>query len=129
MPHPANDATDERLDQALGHLLRGGVILAASVALLGGLAYLAKSWNAPVPNYHAFHEETEMLRHPSGILQAALRLDTNGIIQLGVLLLIATPVARVIFTVFAFARQRDWAYVVITLIVLGLLLFGLLRQA
>jgi uncharacterized membrane protein len=45
--------------------------------------------------------------------------------SLGILLLIATPVARVIFTVFAFAHERDWTYVVVTLIVLALLLYSL----
>jgi uncharacterized membrane protein len=40
-------------------------------------------------------------------------------------LLIATPVARVLFTVFAFAYERDWTYVAVTLIVLTLLLYSL----
>ncbi len=55
----------------------------------------------------------------------AAKLQGRGWIQLGLLLLIATPVARVVFTVFAFARERDTTYVVVTLIVLGLLLCGL----
>ena len=49
----------------------------------------------------------------------------RGLIQLGVLLLIATPVARVVFSAWAFARQRDWTYVLVTLFVLAVLLFGL----
>ena len=50
-------------------------------------------------------------------------LDGRGraLIQLGLLLLIATPVARVAFSVFAFERQRDWTYVGITLFVLAVL--------
>ena len=56
----------------------------------------------------------------------ALALHARAIIQLGLLLLIATPVARVVFSVYAFARQRDWVYVVVTLIVLGVLLYSLL---
>ena len=62
------------------------------------------------------------------IVRCALTLDARCVIQLGLLLLIATPVARVAFSVFAFAKQRDWTFVVITLIVLGLLLYGLLRH-
>ena len=61
----------------------------------------------------------------SAIFRYAIALDPRGIIQLGLLLLIATPVARVVFTVFAFAYERDWTYVVITLIVLTLLLYSL----
>ena len=50
----------------------------------------------------------------------------RGIIQFGLVLLIATPVARVAFSVAAFALQRDNTYVAITLIVLAVLLFSLL---
>ena len=43
----------------------------------------------------------------SGIVQDVLALQGRGIIQLGLLLLIATPIARVAFSVAAFAFQRD----------------------
>jgi uncharacterized membrane protein len=46
-------------------------------------------------------------------------------VQLGVLLLIATPVARVAFSALAFARQRDYTYVALTLFVLAVLLCSL----
>jgi uncharacterized membrane protein len=39
--------------------------------------------------------------------------------------LIATPIARVMFSVYAFARQRDWLYVCFTLVVLALLVYSL----
>ena len=51
--------------------------------------------------------------------------NSNGIIQLGLLLLIATPVARVVFSAFAFAIQQDKLYVFVTLAVLAVLAFGL----
>jgi uncharacterized membrane protein len=44
---------------------------------------------------------------------------------LGLLLLIATPVARVAFSVLAFALQRDRTYIFVTLIVLGMLIYSL----
>ncbi len=47
-------------------------------------------------------------------------------IQLGLLLLIATPIARVAFSVVGFAIERDRMYVVFTLIVLAILLYSLL---
>ena len=43
----------------------------------------------------------------------------------GLLILIATPVARVAFACAAFALQRDWTYVTISAIVLALLIYGL----
>lgn len=126
MAQADHDSTDQRLDEALGHLLRAGVLLAAVVVLAGGAAYLAHHWRDQA-DYHTFHEEAQSLRHPVGIVREALARQEAGVIQLGLLLLIATPIARVVFTVFAFGKKRDWTYVIITLIVLGFLLFSLLR--
>jgi uncharacterized membrane protein len=39
-------------------------------------------------------------------------------------MLVATPVARVAFSVFAFFKERDWLYVGLTLIVLSVLMFS-----
>jgi uncharacterized membrane protein len=60
------------------------------------------------------------------IIQGALHLNSYAIIQLGLLLLIATPIARIAFAFFAFARERDGVFVVVGMIVLGLLAFSLL---
>jgi uncharacterized membrane protein len=51
------------------------------------------------------------------------------VIQLGILVLIATPVARVLFSMLGFALERDWMYVVITAIVLALLLYSLISPS
>ena len=120
-------APDQRLDQALGNLLRAGVVLAAAVTLLGGIAYVAAFWDTR-SDHRTFQEQSEQLRTPVGIVRCALTLDARCVIQFGLLLLIATPVARVAFTVFAFTRQRDWTYVVVTLFVLALLVYGLLQD-
>jgi uncharacterized membrane protein len=77
------------------------------------------------PNYAVFRGEPVDLRTVSGIVRDAFSLRTRGIIQLGLVLLIATPVARVAFSVLAFALERDWLYVVVTLIVLGVLIYSL----
>ncbi len=115
---------DKRVDEIIGTLLRTGVILAAAVVFTGGVFYLALDRSSPA-QYAVFRGEPGALSHVSAILGDAFARDPRGIIQLGILLLIATPVARVIFTVFAFAYQRDWTYVAITLIVLALLLYSL----
>jgi uncharacterized membrane protein len=65
------------------------------------------------------------LRSVSGIVTDALSLQARGIIQLGLLLLVATPVARVAFSAFAFAQQRDRTYVMVTLGVLAVLVYSL----
>jgi uncharacterized membrane protein len=117
-------AADRRIDEIIGTLLRSGVILSAAVVFVGAVVYLAQYGSSPA-HYAIFQGEPSDLRHISAIFRDALSLDARGIIQFGLLLLIATPVARVIFTVFAFAYERDWTYVVVTLIVLSLLLYSL----
>ena len=100
------------------------MILAAAVVFIGGIAYLAR-YGAKVADHREFRGEPAELSSPSGIISAAVALRPRGIIQLGLLLLIATPVARVVFTVFAFFMERDYTYVGVTLVVLAVLLFSL----
>src|SRR5262245_8876865 len=116
--------SDERVESILGNLLRAGVILSALVVLAGGTIYLARHGDEPT-DHRVFHGEPAEFRTVRGIVSAALALSGRGVIQLGLLLLIATPVTRVLFSVVAFARQRDYAYVVITLVVLAVLAYGL----
>jgi uncharacterized membrane protein len=120
---------DAKMDQTLGNLLRAGVLLAAFVTAVGGAIYLAKRWNEGAPDLHQFAYADKAppseLSSVAGIAAYAFNGHGAGLIQLGVLLLIATPVARVAFSVYAFARQRDRLYVVVTVVVLALLLFSL----
>jgi uncharacterized membrane protein len=117
--------TEKRMDEIMGRLLRAGVILSALFVLAGGAIYLTRH-QTPVIDYRVFQGEPEELRTVSGIFHEALTLRGRGLIQLGLLILIATPIARVAFSVVAFLYQRDWTYVVVTLIVLGLLVYSLL---
>jgi uncharacterized membrane protein len=119
---------DFRIEIIVGHLLRTGVILAASVVLIGGVLYLSRHGHE-VPDYAAFHGEPESLKSPVDIIQGVMQLNARAIIQFGLLLLIATPVARVLFSAIAFAIERDFMYVVITLVVLAVLLFSLFGSA
>jgi uncharacterized membrane protein len=112
------------VDEIIGNLLRAGVILAAAVVLLGGVLYLAQHSSA-LPDYRVFRGEPADLRGVPGIVKDARALDGRGLIQLGLLVLLATPIARVAFSVLAFALQRDRTYVVVTLIVLAVLLYSL----
>jgi uncharacterized membrane protein len=118
------EAMDHRAENTIGILLRTGVTLSALVVLFGGILYLTHSWSSAT-HYGTFRSEPGDLRHISGIIRDSMALHPAGIIQLGLLLLIATPITRVAFSVWAFAEERDWLYVTVTLIVLALLLFSL----
>jgi uncharacterized membrane protein len=116
------------IEVTLGNLLRTGVLIAAGVVVAGGIVYMAgHAWESPA--YHVFRGEPAAMRGVRGIWNEAIRFQGRGLIQFGLLLLIATPIARVAVSAFAFARERDWRYVVITLIVLALLAYSLLGNA
>jgi uncharacterized membrane protein len=120
--------TDQRVENIIGNLLRAGVILSAVVVFTGAVVYLARHSQAPA-DYRSFRGEPSDLRHISGIVRDALAFQGRGIIQLGLLLLIATPVARVAFSIFGFALEGDRMYAGFTLIVLMILLYSLLGSS
>lgn len=119
---------DKRIEQIIGTLLRVGVMSAAAVVLIGGLLYL-RTHHAAVPDYRLFHGADSPFTNLRNILHSALLGNSEGIIQTGILLLIATPVARVVFSVVAFALERDRMYVIFSLCVLAILMFSLFHGA
>jgi len=119
---------DQKMDAIMGILLRSGVILAALIVLVGGILFLMRH-KTPVTDYHIFSGEPTDLRTISGIFANVKAFRARGLIQLGLLVLIATPVARVVFSLLAFMYLKDWKYVVFTAMVLGLLLYSLLGSA
>ena len=119
---------DQRVEVIIGHLLRIGVILAAAVVLLGATLYLTRHGHDAI-DYSTFRGEPESLKLPSEIARDAFGMSGRAIIQLGLLLLIATPVARVAFSVVAFAIEHDRMYIVVTLIVLVILLYSLFASS
>jgi uncharacterized membrane protein len=123
MMHPALD--DRRIEIMVGNLLRAGVLLAGLVVVVGAGIYLSRHamQNA---NFAVFHGEAAALRSLPAVMRGVFHLHGKSVIQLGLLLLIATPVARVAFSAIAFAIERDYMYVVVTLVVLGVLLYSLL---
>ncbi len=113
---------DQQFEQVLGTLLICGVIAAATVVLLGGIVYLARH-GAESPNYHYFRGGYHSAR---SVLRDVLAWRGQGLIQLGILMLIATPVARVALSLVAFLRRHDFLYTVFTLVVLAVLVCSLL---
>jgi uncharacterized membrane protein len=110
--------TDDRMDQLISKLLRGGVILAAAVVLAGGIWYLASSGEA-APDYQGFHPGVRGLR-ALGTLPMP-----EALILTGLLILIATPVARVVLALAAFLLEKDNVYTGITAMVLVVLLYSI----
>jgi uncharacterized membrane protein len=120
--------TDEQVESIIGNLLRWGVMVAAAVVLAGAVVYLCRH-GAEHPSYQVFRGEPTDLKTVWGIWRQTLTGHGRGLIQLGLLLLVATPIARVAFSLVAFLRQRDRLYVVVTMLVLSVLLYSLLGKA
>ena len=116
--------TDRKVEDLVGNLLRAGVLLSGFVVFCGGVVYLARH-GSELADYRVFHGEPSDLRTIPGVLREALSFQGRGIIQLGLLLLIATPVARVGLSILGFAAERDQMYVGFATIVLVILLYSL----
>jgi len=122
-PGKKTEFTDRQMEIEIGRMLRIGVSASAFVVLAGGILYLRNS-GAP-QSYEHFHAAADPLRTLASVLRGAARRDAASVIQLGILLLIATPVVRVAFCVVGFARQRDRLYVGISALVLAILTYSL----
>jgi uncharacterized membrane protein len=119
--------TDERVARAIGNLLRAGVLISALVVAAGATIYLARH-GGQQPHYRIFRGERHESYGISQVIREALAMQGQSIIRVGLLLLIATPVTRVLLAALAFYQQRDTLYVAVSMIVLSLLgvsLFGL----
>jgi len=112
------------MDAVIPYILRGGVFLAAALAGLGGVLMLARHGLQKM-DFSVFHGEASELISIGGIFKASAGLSGEGLIMLGVLCLIATPIARVIFSLLVYVSQKDRIYSVVTSIVLLVLLSSL----
>jgi len=118
--------TDKQMEASIGRMLRVGVTISAAIVLLGGILYLRQP-STEASDYSHFIAQREGLPNIVGVLQGAAHLNAGSIIQLGILLLIATPITRVVFCIAGFAHQRDRLYVLISSSVLVILIYSLLQ--
>lgn len=122
-PKPAGD--DRLLDYVLSDVLRIGLLCASALMVIGGTMYFLHASGLP-GQFSTFVQQPADLRTVGGIVKLALTGDAQGIMQLAVVMLVATPFLRVVAGCIMFARERDFKYVVISLIVLSALICGLL---
>lgn len=115
---------DERMENLMGLLLRFGVVCASTVVLAGGVFYLQDHAREAV-HYGQFVPHPVSLLHPAEWANGISRGDAASIVTLGILLLVATPIARVVLAVVGFALERDRLYMAISLGVLAVLIYGL----
>ena len=120
--------SDYDIEAVMGRLLITGVIISGTLILFGGIYYLIQH-GFSIPHFKTFRGEPSNLRSVKQIIKGVIHFDSLSIIQLGLLLLIATPVSRVIFSVIGFLFERDYLYVLISLIVLGIIAYSIFSVA
>jgi uncharacterized membrane protein len=120
----ADSHREHALELLIGNLLRWCVIAVVVVVVIGAVLYLP-AHHAAVVDYHAFKSEPDAFRSVGGIVSLAMSGDALAIVQLGLLVLILTPILRVAMSAVAFVAEKDRLYVALTLVVLGLLLYSL----
>lgn len=118
------------MNRILGIALRSGVVLSGAIIAVGTAMFLAS---------HSLNDTSAYLAYnpgliPHGNFPASLTnigsglasLDPSSIIQLGFLVLLATPVTRVALSLLLFAAEKDRRFVYLTGAVLAILLFSML---
>lgn len=102
----------------IGNLLRYGVWISLSVAFLGGIVYLMHHGNE-IEDYSVFKEnDRNIFEVIATVYNGAISGNGAYLIFVGIILLFLTPVFRVLLSLFSFIIEKDYLYVVITLIVI-----------
>jgi uncharacterized membrane protein len=114
---------DLDIQQIIGWILRLGVIISMTIVFIGGCFYWYRH-SGETASYSKFVGVPDFVHSASGIWHGILTLRGRAIIQAGIILLIATPVIRVLFSAIGFILEKDWLYTGITLLVLGIILLS-----
>jgi uncharacterized membrane protein len=116
---------DTDIEKIVGLQLRYGVIIASSIVLIGGIAYLFQHGQGAIPPYHTFVGESAGFTTFSQIINGVVKGQSKGIVQFGVMVLIATPILRIAFSLVGFILEKDRLYIIITAVVLSIMLFSI----
>jgi len=116
---------DKDMQSLLGQVLRAGTVISISVVFIGGIIFLVRHGSS-IANYKVFNGIPDFVQNPAGIMKGIFNLKGQAIIQFGIVLLIATPVVRVIFSAVGFVLEKDYMYVAISLLVLSIIFFSMM---
>lgn len=115
---------DKDIQVILGTLLRAGVIISMTIVLIGGIIFLIHQ-KGVITDYKVFKPELAGFSSISAIFKGLLTFHGDAIVQFGILMLIFTPVARIVFAIFSFLIEKDYLYVLIGLIILSIITISL----
>lgn len=116
--------TDKDIQSLVGNLLRAGVYISMVIVVLGGIIYLFEHGHEKI-DYAEFSFNKVSLKTVESIFENVLTFKGAAVIQFGLLMLIFTPIARVLMAVVTFFIEKDYLYVLIGLIVLAIIMASL----
>lgn len=114
---------DADMQLIIGWILRIGVIASMTIVAIGGIFFVYRHGHS-IPDYSTFRRVPDFISSPKGILEGVIHFKGQAVIQLGIMLLIATPVLRVIFSAIGFILERDRLYTFISLLVLLIIIMS-----
>ncbi|MFN0254895.1 DUF1634 domain-containing protein [Pedobacter ureilyticus] len=120
----AKNINDKDIQSLVGNLLRAGVYISMGIVIIGGIIYLFDH-SAEKIDYAAFDFNKVSLKTVATIFSEVLTFKGAAIVQFGLLMLIFTPIARVLMAVVSFFLEKDYLYVLIGLIVLAIIMASL----
>jgi uncharacterized membrane protein len=116
---------DTDIQVIIGWVLRLGVFISISVVFLGGVIYIYRHGHE-MADYHLFKGIPVFVQTGVGIINGIFTFRGRAIIQAGIILLIATPIIRVVFSAIGFVLEKDYLYIGITLLVLSIIFISML---
>jgi uncharacterized membrane protein len=114
---PASPLSEENVYADVYKVLLGGMYVSTLLFVAGVIAALIHPTYVPLTS--------EWVRQHSNwhiVLQGLPHGDPTALMMLGTLLLILTPVARVLVSIYAFFVDHDYKFVVVTSIVLFIMI-------
>lgn len=112
--------TDVDLNRSVGNLLRLGVILSVATSLIGFVKLFMEGFEMP-KKYRLLDMGTSSEKVWGHFWETLCKVEGMAIIQLGILMLILTPLMRIIFALIGYLKEKDYVYVVISSIVLAIM--------
>ena len=116
---------DNDMQAVIGWILRIGVLLSMSIIFIGGVIYLYRHGHIAA-DYHTFKGVPDFVTTAPALINGVFTFRGRAIIQAGIILLIATPIIRVVFSAIGFVLEKDYLYTGITLLVLLIIMASML---
>lgn len=116
---------DKDFQKIIANVLRYGVWIALSIALIGGVLLLFQDSNKIVDFQFFTENDHNILVVFQNSIQGVLQGQGEAIVFLGIFFLFLTPVMRILLSLFSFYKEKDLLYVIITLLVILIILLSL----